>query len=201
MSKASLGCFIVVGALAQVSQAFPQAGTAAAGPSLGSAHFWMEGGEALMGGAASDEWGVDREGYLALEGYAAVGHDEWHWGGEIGITATDDAVDDDGDRIRDFGFWWVEFNSKKAFPLSHGFVIDVGMGTSLFYVSGHEIDRFSGSSDPLADVGFGFQAFSDFTWRRRGLLLGLDVEYQYALDLLNIDYSSLRFGGHLGFCI
>ncbi len=53
-------------------------------------------------------------------------------------------------------------------------------------------------TDPLAEFGLGAQLFTDFNWRRGRFLLGLDVKYQSAFDVVNVDYSNLRLGAHAG---
>jgi hypothetical protein len=142
---------------------------------------------------------VDREGYLGLEAYWAV-EDGVYFGGEVGHAGTDSAVAADGDTIRDFDFVALELNTKKVFGLARGLSCSVGLGGAVFYVDGEEISVLGGeeSSDPLADIGFGAQAFAGLDWRARKFIIGVDVKYQMAFDVLNIDYSNLRMGGHLG---
>jgi len=52
--------------------------------------------------------------------------------------------------------------------------------------------------DRLSDFGYGTQIFADFNWRTHHLILGLDVKYQEAYDLVDVDYSNFRLGAHLG---
>ena len=183
------------------SVAYPQTEPGPAGPPLGTGHLWLKAGQFNLNGESAGVWGVDREGYLALEGYGESG-EGWYFGGELGRSAAGSGVNDDGDTIRDFDFWWLEWNAKKAFDLKRGFSIDVGLGSALFYVDGEEVVAAGEffSTDPLADIGFGAQVFTDFTWRTRRLLIGLDARYQWAFDVIDISYSNLRFGAHVGFC-
>jgi hypothetical protein len=157
-------------------------------------------GQTDIDDAAADAWGVDHEGYFALEGYGAIGG-ESYLGGEMGQVGVGSTIEDNGERLRDFHLYWGELNGKHAFDLTHGFTFDAGLGSALFYVQGEEVTTLSGGefTDPLASFGFGAQVFIDFTWRTRHLLLGVDAKYQWAFDFVNIDYSNLRYGGHLGF--
>ena len=193
---------LILAGLAMVcSLAWPQTTPGPAGPALGKGHLWLKAGQFDLNGDAAGEWGVDREGYLALEGYGEL-DDEVYIGGELGRSAAASGVNDDGDRIEDFDFLWLEWNTKMAFDLERGFSVDVGLGGALFYVSGDKViasGDFS-STAPLADVGFGVQVFTDFNWRTRRLLIGLDAKYQWAFDVIDISYSNLRFGAHVGFC-
>jgi hypothetical protein len=176
-------------------------GSPPTGPLLGRGHIWLKAGQNAFGGAATSEWGVDHEDYLAIEGYSAARAGAWYAGGELGRTASADTVNDDGDTIRDLGFWWIELNAKRVFGLKHGFTVDAGFGGAMFYVEGDEVSVVDGTTtDPLADIGFGLQGFADFTWRTRNLLLGLDAKYQWAVDLVSIDYTNLGLGVHVGFC-
>ena len=202
MARSSFRTLVVLGFLILCLAAYSQTTEGAAEPLLGSGHIWLKAGQTDLRDAAAGAWGVEREGYFALEGYWASRIHEWYTGAELGLTATDSAVTDDGETIRDFGFWWIEINSKRAFDLKHGLTIDVGMGVALFFVEGEEENSLGGTptTDPLADFGFGAQAFTDFTWRTRHLLIGLDAKYQWAMDIINIDYSNLRLGAHIGFC-
>ena len=137
--------------------------------------------------------------YRGLDFYR--GHPgDFYFGAEIGHAGAREAVNTDGDTIRNFDFLWLEFNEKKAFGLGHGFSIDLGLGGAAFYVDGEEVSMSGGQTfaDPLADIGFGAQVFVDFNWRARDLLLGLDAKYQWAFDIIDIDYSNLRLGAHLG---
>lgn len=182
-----------------LSAAYPQTTTGPADPLLGRAHLWVDFGRTDLSNAAARAWGVDREGYVGLEAYRRSGG-ESYFGGGIGRSGAGRATNADGDTIRDFQFVWLELNGKRAFELKRGFTFDAGLGGSLFYAEGQEVSIVSGQefTDPLADLGFGAQAFVDFTWRARRLLLGLEAEYQMAFDIINVNYSNLRLGGHLG---
>jgi hypothetical protein len=172
---------------------------APADPPLGRFHLWVKSGQADFDGAAAGEWGVDREGYLGIEGYGSHAGD-FYFGGEIGHVGVGSAITDDGDRIRGFDFLWVELNEKQAVRVGGGFTFDAGLGAALFYVEGKEVVTLGGPefTDPLADIGYGTHVFVDLTWRRGRFLLGLNARYQWAFDIININYSNLRYGAHLG---
>src|SRR5262245_26123889 len=168
-------------------------------PPLGGFHIWAKGATVDLGGTATDDWGPDRETYFAIEGYLS----EWgrsYVGAELGRAHRDTAINVDGEEMRDLDFWSGELNWKYAFDWGHGMTADIGMGSALIYVDGDEVIPLVpvAETSPLADIGFGLQAFADFNWRTRRLLIGLDVKYQYAWDILNLDYSNLRLGGHIG---
>jgi hypothetical protein len=172
---------------------------APAGSALGRAHLWVNLGTADLSGAAGSSWGVGREDYFGLEAYGR--HDDHaYYGGGFGRLAVGRTTNADGDTIRDFQFLWLELNGKWAFASRRAFTFDAGLGAAFFYVEGQEVSVVAGEevTDPLADLGFGLQAFVDGTWRVRRLLLGLEAEYQLSYDVINIDYSSLRLGGHVG---
>ncbi len=40
--------------------------------------------------------------------------------------------------------------------------------------------------------------FVDFDWRVRRLIVGVDAKYQRAFDVIDIEYSNLRLGAHVG---
>ena len=143
--------------------------------------------------------GIDRIGYLALEGYWARER-ESYYGFEFGTFERSQGTGADGDALRDVDSYWLEMNGKHAFRPPHGISFDVGAGGAVFYIDGEEVTTGSGQelTDPLADVGYGVQAFGDFTWRSRRLLMGVDVKYQWAFDIIDVDYSNLRIGAHLG---
>ena len=168
-------------------------------PPLGRAHVWIKLGRADFDDDAASEWGVDQEGYLGLEGYGG-GAGGFYFGGELSHASAGSATSAEGTSIRDFDFVSLELNGKKVLDLKHGLTIDLGGGGALFYADGEEVEMSNGEeiSSPLADVGYGAQAFIDLNWRMRRLLVGLDVKYQAAFDILAIDYSNLRAGGHLG---
>lgn len=111
-----------------------------------------------------------------------------------------EATNSDGDRIEDFDLDWIEINGKRAFDLHRGWSADVGFGGAFFYVDGREVSIQGGEEirDPLADIGFGLQVVGDVSWRARRLLLGVDLHYQWAFDLIDIDYSNFRLGAHVG---
>ncbi|HEU4402951.1 MAG TPA: hypothetical protein VFT43_12680 [Candidatus Polarisedimenticolia bacterium] len=168
-------------------------------PLLGRFHTWLKGGSDDLNAEASRAWGTDHERYLALEMYhgSPTG---LYLGGELGHSGAGKGTTDSGNPVRDLDFWWLELNEKIAFDAHHGLTFDVGLGLALFYVEGQEVTTQGGQefTDPLADVGLGAQVLGDFNWRRRHLLLGLDARYQQAFDVININYSNLRLGAHLG---
>jgi hypothetical protein len=169
-------------------------------PPLGRGHLWIEVGQMDLDDAADEAWGLNRESYLALEGYA--GRDRgFYLGGEFSHSGTGGTTASDGDSIRDFDLWWLEMNGKQAFDLKHGLSVDAGLGWSLFYAEGREVSMLGGQqvTDPLADFGFGAQVFGDFNWGVRRFLIGFDVKYQWAFDFVNVNYSNLRTGAHVGF--
>lgn len=188
------------GCIADAQGAPAEAAPAAGEPLLGRVHVWVGLGQADLDDAAAREWGVDREGHFALEVYGAGHPREFYFGGGITHWKTGRATAADGDTIRDFDFLSVELSEKKAFDLTHGLSWDVGLGGAMFYVDGEEVTMQGGQelSDPLADIGFGLQVFADFNWRARRLLIGLDAKYQWAFDIIDIDYSNFRYGAHLG---
>ena len=169
-------------------------------PPLGRAHLLLEAGRIDVDDAAAREWGVDREGFFALALYLGDERGLGYLGGEIGHAGTRETTNSDGDRIEDFDFDWIEINTKRAFDLHRGWSADVGFGGAFFYVDGQEVSVQGGEEirDPLADIGFGLQIVGDVSWRARRLLLGVDLHYQWAFDLLDVDYSNFRFGAHVG---
>ena len=170
----------------------------AAAPSerlLGRFHIWLKGGTESFLGDVEELWGIDSEEFVGLEGYGG-GAKNNYFGLEIGKVGVGSAEGEDGVVIHDLDFLAVELNWKIAFDLTHGMTLAPGFGTSGFFIDGEEVDQF-GSSD-LADFGFGYQGFVDFTWRARRLLLGINAQYQVAIDILTLDYSNLTLGAHLG---
>jgi hypothetical protein len=176
--------------------AAPPAGV---GPPLGRAHALLTFGRADFDDEAARAWGVNREDFLSLEVYGG-GDDGFYFGGEIGNVGVDRAVTDDGDTIRDFDLLWLEMNGKKVFGLKHGFSAHLGLGSSLFYVEGEEVSMLGGFevADPLADIGFGLQGFAGLDWRARRFVIGVGAKYQWAIDVIDVDYSNLRIAGHIG---
>jgi hypothetical protein len=168
-------------------------------PLLGRAHLWLKIGQADFNHDAAREWGVSRKHYLALEGYRGTRHDIYY-GGEIARIADDRSINADGDILRDLDLLWLELNVKLAFELRHDLSFGVGSGIAFVYVDGEEITMQGGQevADPLADLALGSQLFVDLTWRRRRLLLGVDARYQRAFDVINVNYSNLRLGAHVG---
>jgi hypothetical protein len=179
----------------------PQAARAPvpAGPLLGTGHVWLKFGQLDLDHSASSAWGVHSEDYLAIEGYHG-NKSNLYFGGEFGRSAASTAVNADGDTIQDFDFSWLEMNEKMAVDLTRGFTFDFGAGAALFYVDGEEVLTSDGVTytDPLADLGFGAQLLIDFNWRLRHLLLGVDAKYQWAFDVISVDYSNFRYGAHIG---
>jgi hypothetical protein len=184
---------------AETPKATAEAPPAPREPLLGRGHLWLKLGRTDLDTAAADEWGVDRVNYLGLEGYYGS-HNNLYFGGELGTSRAGTGMTASGNELRDVDFWWMEMNEKFAFDLKHGLTIDAGLGWSLFYVNGDEVLTQSGQefTDPLADIGLGAQIFVDFNWRARHLLLGLDAKYQWAFDVIDIDYSNVRLGAHVG---
>lgn len=187
------------GAVVHAQTAPAQSAPKPAGPLLGRGHLWLKIGEVDLDDAAAEAWGVDHQTYLGLEGYRGFDHD-FYFGGEFGHAGAGTGMTESGDTLRDVDFWWLEMNEKKAFNLRHGLSFDAGLGLALFFVEGQEVTTLSGLefSSPLADIGLGAQIFADFNWRTRRLLLGLDAKYQWAFDVIDIDYSNLRLGAHVG---
>lgn len=183
----------------QPEQAEPDPSPARRGFSLGDGHIWLRAGRIDLRESVENEWGLDRETFFALEGYLGRGY-ETYTGGEIGFASSDAAQNMDGDRLEDLHFRWGGLNVKHAFPMGHGLSFDAGAGLLLFYIDATEVSMSGGMEvrDPLADLGYGFQALGDFNWRYRVLVLGLDARFQYAFDLLDIDYSNFSVGAHLG---
>jgi hypothetical protein len=179
--------------------AYAQTTPGPAGPPLGRGHLWVKIGRADFGSDSTRAWAVDSEGYVGLEGYRGSGRG-FYFGGEVGRFGTGRVTTPDGDTLRDIHFLWLELNEKLAFDLKRGLSIDAGVGVAFFYVDGQEVTTLSGLefTSPLADVGRGVQVFADLNWRKRRLLLGLDVKYQWAFDVVNLNYSNLRLGGHVG---
>jgi hypothetical protein len=197
----SAGAGLVLLALAwSTSPALADTPAASSPPPLGRGHLLFEAGGIDIDDAAAREWGVNREGFFALAGYRGDARGAAYLGGEIGHAGTDEATNSDQDRIEDFDLWWIEVNGKRAFALGRGWSADVGFGGSFFYVDGQEVTFEGGEEfrDPLADVGFGLQGVGNVSWRFRRLLLGINVHYQWAFDLIDVDYSNLRVGVHLG---
>lgn len=166
---------------------------------LGRGYLSAKLGQLDLDGAAGGAWGLDREGYLALEGYGG-GARGWYFGGEIGRSGSDRGVTARGDEIRDIRFMWLEMNTKGALDLGHGMSFDAGLGWALLWVDGEEVFMAGGrtSTDPLADIGMGAQAFAGFHWRARRLLTGVELKYQWAADLIDVDYSNFRVSGGIG---
>jgi len=201
MARFSFRALLLLGLSVVCTLAYPQATVAPGDPPLGSGHLWLKAGKSDLNGEVTKAWGADREGYLALEGYGAFGGNRhWYAGGELGRAAAGTVNAGGGDGIRDFRFWWLEFNLKRAFDLTHGLSLDVGLGSATFFVGGDEEYTLGDVTvtAPLADVGFGAQALADFTWRKGRLLIGVDAKYQWAFDVIAINYSNLRLGAHLG---
>ena len=61
---------------------------------------------------------------------------------------------------------------------------------------GEEVDEFRRTD--LSDSGWGYQVFVDFNYRAKRFMIGVSAKYQDAIDFLDIDYSNLRLGGHIG---
>jgi hypothetical protein len=169
------------------------------GYALGNGHVWVRAGRIDLRDSVQNEWGLDRESFVGLEGYAGQGY-EVYLGGEIGISSAGDATTSSGEQLRDLHFRWGGLNVKRGFPLRHGLSFDAGLGVLLFSVDAEEVSNSGGivTSDPLADLGYGLQALGDFNWRYRALILGIDARFQYAFDLIDIDYSNFGLGAHLG---
>jgi hypothetical protein len=180
----------------QIAVSTPQSANTA--PALGRFHVWLKAGQTDLAEGAQ-EWGIDRIGYLALEGYWARERENYY-GFEFATFERSQGTGADGDALRDVDSYWLEINGKHAFHPPHGISFDVGAGGAVFYIDGKEVTTESGQefTDPLADVGYGMQLFGDFNWRSRRLLMGIDVKYQWAFDIIDIDYSNLRIGAHLG---
>ncbi|HXH27537.1 MAG TPA: hypothetical protein VNL37_00725 [Candidatus Polarisedimenticolia bacterium] len=168
-------------------------------PLLGRFHLWLKSGQADFDHQVAREWGVDRKGYLALEGYRGTKNDVY-FGGEIARVADDRSINARGQTLRDLDLLWVELNVKTVLELRGNLSFGVGGGAALFYVDGEEITIEGGEeiSDPLADLALGSQLFIDLTWRHKRLLLGADARYQWAFDVINVNYSNLRLGAHVG---
>jgi len=167
---------------------------------LGRWHGWLDVGRVDLDEEATQDWGVDREGYLAL----SVSHGDdgrWYWGVELGHAKKGEATDGETGLIRDFDFGWIDLDQKWAFDLGHGWSADAGLGLAVFYVDG-ERETILGSGEvffsSLAGFGLGAQIVVDASWRTGHLLLGAGVRYQWAYDIIDINHSNLRFGAHLG---
>jgi len=190
---------VVLGLTTLSSVVYAQSSRGLPEPVLGRDHLWLKFGRAFLGSGAAQEWGVSREEYLELEGYHATGS-ELYVGGEVGRLGNGTGVDRDGIPIQDLRFRWLEGNVKGGVDLRHALSLDYGAGVALFYVEGREVTMASGQTfiDRLSDFGYGTQIFADFNWRAHHLILGLDVKYQEAYDLVDVDYSNFRLGAHLG---
>lgn len=166
---------------------------------LGKGHLWLRAGRIDLRDSVGTEWGLDRERFIALEGYGRSGGRKY-LGGEIGTFGSDEATRNDGTMLKDLHLRWIALNAKWAFPVGHGLSFDAGLGGMGFYIAGDEVRLEAGEEirDPLADFGFGLQALGDFSWRVRSLVLGLDARFQYIGDFFEIDYSNFNVGAHLG---
>jgi len=162
---------------------------------LGRGHLWLKIDRADFGSDIHDVWGLDTDRYVGLEGCWG-GRRNVYFGVEIGRIDIGTALDEDRDRIENFAFTSAEINTKVLFDLTHGLSLGLGAGIGGFWASGEEVDSF-GRSD-LADLGFGYQGFADINWRAQRFVTGIHLEYQAAVDLIGIDYSNLRLGGHIG---
>jgi hypothetical protein len=190
---------LVPAAVAQTTRAQTTQAPTPAAPPLGQSHLWLKGGWSQAYGHGADDWGLGREGWLSLEGFWAARGKNWYGGLELGRMAKDVSTNDQGETIDDLEYWWLEINTKRAFGLQHGMIVDVGFGGSLLYVDGQEHLLNDPGTEPLADLGFGLQGFADFTWRRQHLLLGLGLKYAWTYDLVDVGYTNLRLGGAIGF--
>ena len=193
------GARVVLCAAMIGSVAHAQTTPGPAEPLLGRNHVILKFGRAFLSDDAAQEWGVSREEYFEVEGYHTYKR-RLYLGGALGRLGTGTGVAADGLPIRDLHFRWLELNVKEVFDRKRGMSLDFGGGVALLYIDGEEVDTLSGPTitDPLADVGFGSQIFGDFNWRTRHLILGLDAKYQLAFDLVDVNYSNLRLGAHLG---
>ena len=162
---------------------------------LGRGHIWIKFNQADFDSDIKDAWGVDTEGYVGLEGYWWVRRNGYI-GVEIGRIGVGSAVTEDGDRIEDFDFTNLEINTKRLYDLTRGLSLGFGIGVGGFWANGEEV-RGQVRTD-LADFGFGVQGFVEINWRARKFVAGIDVKYQVVSDILDIDYSNFRWGGHLG---
>ncbi len=190
---------VLFGLMIMVSSVRAQTRPGSAEPLLGRHHLWLKCGQVDLDDAAGAVWGVNRARYIALEGY--VGTDRvFYGGGEIGRAGAGEATTSAGETIRDFDLLWLEVNGKKVFNLHHRLSVDLGLGGTLFYAEGKEVSTSGGQelSSPLADLGFGAQAFVDLNWRLRHMLIGPDAKYHWAFDIFGVSYSNLRLGAHLG---
>ena len=167
---------------------------------LGSGHLFVTIGQIDLDDAAAREWGVNREGFFALSGYRGDARRVAYFGGEFGHSGSGGGTGSGGRIITDFDLYWIEANAKRAFDLGRGWSAGAGLGSALFYVDGSEVSVQDGEEfrDPLADVGFGAQVFTEAAWRAKHLLMGVEVRYQWAFDLIDVDYSNFRLGVRLG---
>jgi hypothetical protein len=205
-TSACLSIVFLVGLALGPAVDFAQSASAPGDLLLGRAHTWVRIGRTDLSHAAAREWGVDRERHLGIAVYGRrkragrrIGP-TFYIGGELSHSATDRAVNAEGDVFNDFDFLSLELNDKIVFELKNGLALGVGTGFAIFYVDGEEestLPLMPGATS-LADAGFGYQAFVDFDWRVRRLILGLDVKYQRAFDIININYSNYRLGAHVG---
>jgi len=166
---------------------------------LGRGHLWLEFGRLDLAGEGGGFWGLDREAFLSLEGYARTSHG-WYLGGEIGRAGFGSGANGHGDELRDVRLLWLEMNGKDALDLGHGWCFEAGLGWALLWVDGDEVSGVGRgrTTDPLADLGLGAQVFAGVDWKARRFLAGLSLKYQWANDLIDIDYSNFRFAGHAG---
>lgn len=162
---------------------------------LGRGHLWLKVDGLDFNSDVNEEWGVDTEAYVGLEGYWQR-RGRFYIGIEIGHIDVGSASDADGNRLEGVAFTNGELNGKALFPLKHGLSAGVGAGLAGVWVEGEEIDEF-GPTD-LADISFGAQGFAELNWRVRRLVTGLELKYQIAEDVWQIDYSNLRLGVRLG---
>ena len=189
----SLAVLLLAGCLPLAAAA--TSAEARSGQALGQGHLWLKVQQTDFGGDTDEVWGVDSDVCVSLEGYWS-GWDKVYLGVEIGRIDVGTAQDEDGNHIEEFSFTSGEFNVKRVFDLGRGLTLGLGAGSGAFWASGEEVDTLGRS--PLADFGFGYQGFAEFNGRIRRFVAGVQVKYQAAFDFLEIDYSNLRFGGHLG---
>jgi hypothetical protein len=199
MKTAAASVLMLAGLALSPVPALAQPDPPPAAPLLGRAHLVVKTARVDFDREAGRAWGIDRERYLGVEAYWALDR-AVYVGGAIGHAGTALAVAADGDVIRDLDFLWLEASQKAVVGLRHGFTFGAGLGAALFYVEGREVVAPDDpeTTDPIADVGFGAQAFVDLTWRAKRFLAGVEVQYQWAFDLLEVDYSNLRAGARLG---
>jgi catechol 2,3-dioxygenase-like lactoylglutathione lyase family enzyme len=145
---------------------------------------------------------ADEQIFISILGYFNAAQN-LYLGAEVGFANLDDSERAPGVTLKtDLDYIPFELNIKYLAHFQNNLVLGLGGGFSLNYVDG----KISGSLPGLFFVAdgdellLGGQMFVELSYRTGHLFLGAHIKYQLTeeLDELDIDFSNIRAGGHIG---